>query len=81
MWDERNGLSFETAAGGIEPPSPRLTVRRSTDRPPDKTQKSTSVNSRENMRKHDTAVHQSGAIYIALIVLISLCVIFVISIN
>ena len=29
----RNCLSFETAAGGIEPPSPRLTVQRSTARP------------------------------------------------
>ena len=34
MWGERNCLSFETAAGGIEPPSSRLTVRRSTARPP-----------------------------------------------
>ena len=25
MWGERNCLSFETAVGGIEPPSPRLT--------------------------------------------------------
>ena len=32
MWGERNFLSFETAAGGTEPP--RLTVRRSTARPP-----------------------------------------------
>ena len=31
---ERNCVSFETAVGGIEPPSPRLTVRRSTARPP-----------------------------------------------
>ena len=30
MWGEQNCLSFETAVGGIEPPSPRLTVRRST---------------------------------------------------
>ena len=30
----RNCLRFETAVGGIEPPSPRLTVRRSTTRPP-----------------------------------------------
>ena len=30
MWGERNYLSFEMAVGGIEPPSPRLTVRRST---------------------------------------------------
>ena len=30
MWDDRNCLSFEMAVGGIEPPSPRLTVRRST---------------------------------------------------
>ena len=28
MWGERNGLSFETAVSGIEPPSTRLTVRR-----------------------------------------------------
>jgi len=34
MWGERNCLSFETAVGGIEPPSPQLTVRRSTARPP-----------------------------------------------
>ena len=34
MWGERNCLSFETAVGGTEPPSPRLTVRRSTTRPP-----------------------------------------------
>ena len=34
MWGKRNCLSFETAVGGIEPPSPRLTVRRSTVRPP-----------------------------------------------
>ena len=33
MWGERNCLSFETALGGIEPPSPRLTARRSTARP------------------------------------------------
>ena len=33
MWGERNRLSFETVVGGIEPPSPRLTVRRSTTRP------------------------------------------------
>ena len=26
MWVERNCLSFETAAGGIEPPSPQLTL-------------------------------------------------------
>ena len=30
----RNCLRFEKAVGGIEPPSPRLTVRRSTARPP-----------------------------------------------
>ena len=34
MWGKRNCLSFETAVGGIEPPSPQLTVRRSTARPP-----------------------------------------------
>ena len=34
MWGKRNCLSFETAVGGIEPPSPRLTVRRSVARPP-----------------------------------------------
>ena len=34
MWGERNCLSFETAVAGIEPPSSRLTVRRSTTRPP-----------------------------------------------
>ena len=34
MWGERNCLSFEMAVGGIEPPSPRLTVRCSTTRPP-----------------------------------------------
>ena len=34
MWGERNCLSFVTAVGGIEPSSPRLTVRRSTARPP-----------------------------------------------
>ena len=34
MWGKRNCLSFETAVGGIEPPSPRLTDRRSTARPP-----------------------------------------------
>ena len=34
MWGERNCLSFETAAFGIEPPSPRLKGRRSTARPP-----------------------------------------------
>ena len=34
MWGEGNCLSFETAVGGIEPSSPRLTVRRSTARPP-----------------------------------------------
>ena len=34
MWGERNCLGFETAAGGIEPSSPRLTVRRSTEPPP-----------------------------------------------
>ena len=34
MWDERNCLSFEMAVDGIEPPSPRLTVRRSAARPP-----------------------------------------------
>ena len=34
MWGERNCLSFETAVGGIEPPSPRLTVRRCTAWPP-----------------------------------------------
>ena len=34
MWDKRNCLSFETVAGGIEPPSPRLTVRRSMVHPP-----------------------------------------------
>ena len=31
---DRNCLSFETQAGGIEPSSPRLTVRRSTTRSP-----------------------------------------------
>ena len=30
----RNCLSFKTVVGGIEPPSPRLTVRRSTAQPP-----------------------------------------------
>ena len=34
MWGGQNCLSFETAVGGIEPPSPRLTVRRSNARPP-----------------------------------------------
>ena len=37
MWGERNCLRFETPAGGIEQPSPRLTdkiVRRSTARQP-----------------------------------------------
>ena len=34
MWGERNCLSFETAAGGIEPQSSRLTVRHSTTQPP-----------------------------------------------
>ena len=34
MWGERNCLSFVTVVGGIEPPSPRLTVRCSTARPP-----------------------------------------------
>ena len=34
MWGERNCLSFEMAVGGIEPPSPRLTVLCSTARPP-----------------------------------------------
>ena len=34
MWGERNCLSFETAVGGIEPPSPQLTVRCSTARSP-----------------------------------------------
>ena len=34
MWSERNCLNFEKAVGGIEPPSPRLTVRPSTTRPP-----------------------------------------------
>ena len=34
MWGERNCLSFKTAVDGIEPPSPRLTVRSSTARPP-----------------------------------------------
>ena len=34
MWDDRNCLSFETTVGGIEPQSPRLTVQRSTARPP-----------------------------------------------
>ena len=33
MWGERNCLSFETAVGGFEPPSPRLTIRSSTARP------------------------------------------------
>ena len=33
MWGERNCLSFKTAVGGIEPPSPRLTVWCSTTRP------------------------------------------------
>ena len=33
MWGERNCLSFETAVGGIEPPSRRSTVRHSTARP------------------------------------------------
>ena len=28
MWGERNCLSFETAVGGVEPPSSRSTVRR-----------------------------------------------------
>ena len=27
MWGKRNCLSFETAVGGIEPPSPQLTVQ------------------------------------------------------
>ena len=34
IWGERNRLSFETAVGGIGPPFPRLTVRRSTARSP-----------------------------------------------
>ena len=34
MLGERNCLSFETAAGEIEQPSPRLTVWRSTTQPP-----------------------------------------------
>ena len=34
MWGERNCISFVTAGGGIEPPSPRLTVRRYTTLPP-----------------------------------------------
>ena len=34
MWGERNYQNFETAVGGIEPPSPQLTVRRSTAWPP-----------------------------------------------
>ena len=34
MWGDRNCLSFETAVGGIEPPSHRLTDRRSTARQP-----------------------------------------------
>ena len=34
MWGEQNYLSFERAVGGIEPPSPRLTVRRCTMQPP-----------------------------------------------
>ena len=34
MWGERNCIGFETAVGGIEPSSPRLTVRRCTARPP-----------------------------------------------
>ena len=34
MWGEGNCLSFETVVGGIEPPSIRLTVRRSTAQPP-----------------------------------------------
>ena len=34
MWGEQNCLSLETMVGGIEPPSPRLTVRRSTVRRP-----------------------------------------------
>ena len=33
MWGERNCQSFKTAVGGIEQPSPRLTVRRSIARP------------------------------------------------
>ena len=28
MWGKRNSLSFETAVGGIERPSPQFTVRR-----------------------------------------------------
>ena len=35
MWGERNCLRFETAVGGIEPPSvSSMTVQRSTSRPP-----------------------------------------------
>ena len=34
MWGEQNYVSFEMAVGGIEPPSPQLTVQRSTVRPP-----------------------------------------------
>ena len=34
MWGEEIAKVFETAVGGIEAPSPRLTVRRSTVRPP-----------------------------------------------
>ena len=34
MWGERNCLSFEMAVGGIEPPSPRLTVLHAIVRPP-----------------------------------------------
>ena len=34
MWGERNCLSFETAVSAIETPSARLTVRRSTAKPP-----------------------------------------------
>ena len=30
MWGEQNCISFETVVGGIEPPSPQLTVGRST---------------------------------------------------
>ena len=56
MWGERDCLSFETAVGGIKLPSPRLTVRRSTARPPLPTTRTWDVSDLANLTHSDYAL-------------------------
>ena len=80
MWGEWNCLSFETGVGGIEPPSPRLTVRRSTVRPPLPLSEQTyikmklvdNVNTRTN-QLHGTLLLNTSAIFWCLYFIHSPC--------